>query len=381
MSLISRACRACRASSYAIAFATLLILPAAAGDRDRDGDRAKPIVIAKQGSFAVGGTVVKVPGTFDPTVFLPPPPGQSLHGDHAYVQYQIPQNPRKYPLVMWHGGAQFSKTWETTPDGREGFQNIFLRRGFSTYILDQPRRGRAGTGTVGITIEPAPRDQFLFNLFRIGQWPNYFPNVQFARDAESLNQYFRQVTSDTGPNDREVQANAVSALFDKIGDAVLLTHSDSGSRGWITAMKNRKVKAIVSYEPITFAFPAGQLPPPRNPALPQMSVSLAEFRKLTRIPIQIVIGDNIPKGPSPNAALQFWVDTVANTKDFVKAINDNGGDAEILFLPQIGVRGNTHFPFSDLNNVKIADLLSQYLDRKGLNRRASFDDFEDHASR
>ncbi len=45
---------------------------------------------------------------------------------------------------MWHGFGQFSKTWETTPDGREGFQNIFPRRRHSVYILDQPRRGRAG---------------------------------------------------------------------------------------------------------------------------------------------------------------------------------------------------------------------------------------------
>jgi hypothetical protein len=48
--------------------------------------------------------------------------------DHAYVFYQIPVNARKFPLVLWHGFGQFSKTWETTPDGREGFQNILLRQ-------------------------------------------------------------------------------------------------------------------------------------------------------------------------------------------------------------------------------------------------------------
>lgn len=53
----------------------------------------------------------------------------------------IPVGARRLPLVFWHGFGQFSKTWETTPDGREGFQNIFLRRGFPVYVIDQPRRG------------------------------------------------------------------------------------------------------------------------------------------------------------------------------------------------------------------------------------------------
>jgi len=104
-----------------------------------------PLIIQEQGSFAAGGTVVHEPGTFDPVKMSPE--GQTLHGDHAYVFYQIPVNARKLPLVLWHGYGQFSKTWETTPDGREGFQNIFLRRGFGVYVLDQPRRGNAGRST------------------------------------------------------------------------------------------------------------------------------------------------------------------------------------------------------------------------------------------
>jgi len=94
----------------------------------------EPIVIQEQGSFAVGGTVVTDSGTFDPIrhgAFNPAnqsSAGQTLHGDHAYVFYQIPAEPRELPLVFWHGYGQFSRTWETTPDGREGFQNISLRR-------------------------------------------------------------------------------------------------------------------------------------------------------------------------------------------------------------------------------------------------------------
>lgn len=82
--------------------------------------KQKPLVIEQQGSFAVGGTVITNPGTFDP--YKPTPEGQTFHGDHAYVFYQIPVNAKKYPLIMWHGIGQFSKTWETTPDAGRDFR-------------------------------------------------------------------------------------------------------------------------------------------------------------------------------------------------------------------------------------------------------------------
>ena len=117
-----------------------------------------PLVIREQGSFAVGGIAMTAPGTFNPHKPLDPA-GQTYHGDHVYAFYQIPVNSRKYPIVMWHGAGQFSKTWETTADGREGFQNIFLRRNFSTYLIDQPRRGDAGRSMVEMTIKPTPDEQ------------------------------------------------------------------------------------------------------------------------------------------------------------------------------------------------------------------------------
>ncbi|MEN9929457.1 MAG: hypothetical protein RLZZ231_1378, partial [Bacteroidota bacterium] len=107
----------------------------------QNNTKQKPLLIEEQGSFAVGGTMITNPGTFDP--YKPTPDGQTFRGDHAYVFYQIPVKARKYPLVMWHGIGQFSKTWETTADGREGYQTIFLRRNFPVYLIDQPRRGNA----------------------------------------------------------------------------------------------------------------------------------------------------------------------------------------------------------------------------------------------
>ena len=117
----------------------------------RHSGKPAPLVIREQGSFAVGGTVISEPGTFDPIkqgAYNPngvSPAGQTLHGDHAYVFYQLPENTRKLPLVFWHGHGQSGKTWETTPDGREGFQNIFLRQRYGVYLLDQPRPGSWGT--------------------------------------------------------------------------------------------------------------------------------------------------------------------------------------------------------------------------------------------
>jgi len=265
-------------------------------------DKEKPLKIREQGSFAVGGTVITNPGTFNQ--YNQTPEGQTFHGDHAYVFYQIPVKARKYPLVMWHGIGQFSKTWETTPDGREGFQNIFLRRKFPVYVIDQPRRGNAGRGTVESTITPTPDEQGWFGTFRVGIWPNYFEGVQFSKDTETLNQYFRQMVPNVGPIDINVNTDAVSALFNKIGPAILVSHSHSGGMGWGTAIKNQNVKAIVSYEPGSgFLFPEGEVPAPIAMAggtLTAFGMPMSDFMKLTKIPIIIYYGDFIPEKPMDN---------------------------------------------------------------------------------
>ena len=264
------------------------------------------ITIQDQGSFTVGGSIITNPGTFDSIKRTPE--GQTYRGDHAYVFYQIPVNQRELPLIFWHGFGQFSKTWETTPDGRDGFQNIFLKRNFSVYVFDQPRRGRASRSTEEVTISPIPDEQFWFNVFRIGVWPEYFPGVQFAQDEETLNQYFRQMTPNIGGFDTEVITDATSKLFDKIGNGILVTHSHSGGFGWATAMKNSKIQAIVSYEPGSgFPFPEGEVPEPMESsagALHAIGVPKDEFLKLTRIPIIIYYGDYIPDKPDANPGVE-----------------------------------------------------------------------------
>lgn len=160
--------------------------------------------------------------------------------------------PRRRPVLQ---------TWETTPDGREGFQNIFLRRGFSTYLVDQPRRGNAGRGTEPAAITPAFDEETWFNRFRVGIWPDYFEGVQFSRDPGALDQFFRQMTPNIGPVDFEVYSDGYAALFDKVGPAVFVTHSQGGPVGWFTLRKTKNIRAIVSYEPGgQVPFPEGQVP-------------------------------------------------------------------------------------------------------------------------
>lgn len=334
-------------------------------------NKQKPLSIAEQGSFAIGGTTLTEPGTFDVNDALKPQ-GQTFHGDHAYVFYQLPVKARKYPLVFLHGAGQSKKTWETTPDGREGFQNIFLRRGFPVYLLDQPRRGDAGKSTVAANISPTPDEQFWFTQFRIGNYPDYFPNVQFPKDTASLEQFYRQMTPNTGNFDADVISDAISELFDKIGGGILVTHSQGGGPGWFTAIKNDNVKAVVAYEPYSsFLFPEGELPPPITSTglfgeLKGEEIPLTDFLEFTKIPIVIYYGDNIAKGPTDVWNMDHWRSGLEMARIWAATINKHGGDALVIHLPEIGVTGNTHFPFSDLNNLEIADLLSQWLKQNGL---------------
>lgn len=357
-----------RRNLFATILPTWLGLNLAAWAAGSSGGKLAPLVIQEQGSFAVGGSVITNSGTFDP--YKPAPAGQTFHGDHAYVFYQIPAEPRKLPLVMWHGIGQFSKTWETTPDGREGFQNIFLRRRFGVYLLDQPRRGDAGRSTVAASIAPTPDEQQWFGVFRVGIWPKYFDGVQFAHDPETLNQYFRQMTPNIGPIDIDLNVKAVSALLDKIGPAILVTHSHAGGMGWLTAARNQNVKAIVCYEPGSgFLFPEGEVPSPMPSSggtLEAVGLPMRQFMKLTKIPIIIYYGDYIPDKPNPNPGQDGWRVRHEMANLWKNAVNKHGGDVTVVHLPDIGVRGNTHFPFSDLNNLDIANLMSNWLKEKSL---------------
>jgi hypothetical protein len=318
----------------------------------RRQEAGAPIVIQKQGSFAVGGTILGEPDT------------SSLHCDHGYVDYQIPVNPRRINLVMWHSAA--ATAWLNRWDGGEGYQSIFLRRGYPVYIWDGPQVGRANWGCTPHAYEPGiGRDQGNFASWRFGEkYPNWFDGVQFpTNDPEAWNQASRAryLEFDTIENAR-MQSDAAATLMDKIGPSVALTNSAGGMRALLTALKTKNLVGIVMYENVGYLYPAGEGPGVAETGFGPIYVPLEEFKKLTRIPLQVVWGDNVDK-------VATYANSYKMSTLFAQTINKYGGKAQVLRLPDAGLKGNTHIPFADMNNVAVADLLSKFLAEHGLDKR------------
>jgi hypothetical protein len=335
------------------AAAAALFVGLACGCAKTNGDApaaaSDAMVIEKQGAFAVGGQVAG-----DATA--------SLHCDHGVVEYQIPANARAVNLLMWHSASAVA--WQARWDGGEGYQSIFLRRGFPVYLWDGPRVGRANWGCGETTYEPGlGRDQQNFIAWRFGlEYPNWFDGIQFPKDdPEAFNQAMRARYQefDTVDNVR-LQAAAAAALTDRIGPTVALTNSAGGLRALMTAIESDNIKGIVMYENVGYVFPQGELPAGfEQSGFGPIEVPLEDFRKLTRIPLQAVWGDNVDKSENYSARLE-------QTRRFVEIVNKYGGNAEILMLRDAGLTGNTHIPFADMNNVAVADLLSKFLEAEGL---------------
>jgi hypothetical protein len=313
--------------------------------------QAAPIVIERQGAFEAGGTVLR-------------DGDRTLSCDHGHVEYQIPVNARAIPLLMWHSSS--TKVWQSRWDGGEGYQSIFLRRGFAVYLWDGPRIGRANWGCETYTYKPyIGRDQQNFGAWRLGEkYPDFFPGVQFpTRDPAAWEQATRARYDefDTIPN-AQLESDAAAKALDRMGPTVLLTNSAGGMRALLTALKSDKVKAIVAYENPGYIFPSDMKDIPKEGRFGPVIVSPEAFSKLTRMPIQLVFGDNLDKSPQ-------WADFAATARKFVEVVNARGGKAELLLLPSVGLRGNTHIPFADLNNVAVADQLSLFLRKNKLDRR------------
>ena len=335
-----------------------VLMTAACSDND--------LKIAKQGSFAVGGTTIQRDGTYDNSKFVgwaeQIETGQSYHGNHAFVNYQIPAKANKYPLVFIHGYGGSGVCWEMTPDDRDGFSTLMLRKKYPTYVMDLPGRGRAGRTTAENHTKPVADEMFWFDIWRIGLWPNYNEGVQFSKDKEYMAQFFREMTPDLSDHKQDIPA--INALVDKIGGNVLVTHSAGGYPGWAVAMQNSNVKGVAAFEPGGYVFPKGEAPEPMpslTGTLSGVEVSAEEFKKLTEIPIVIYFGDYIPEEPSKNLGDENWRVRLAMAKKFVETINKHGGNATLVELPKLGIKGNTHFLMQDLNNDVIADLFDKWL--------------------
>ena len=328
------------------------------------------LMIATQGMFSSGGSVTApVEGAYDSTMnwLDATRAGNTAHVDHANVFYQIPVNDNGNPIVYLHGYGQSRMGWMTTPDGREGWSDLFLKKGYPAFLVDQPRRGEAGA-TVLMSTDGfldawsqeskayKPGDQAWYTHFRIGRTaPERYEGSQFPEGEEAQNQFFRQMTPNTGDFDLEADAAALSAVMEDVYEmtgnkSVFVTHSQGGAVGWDVSMDY--VSAIVAVEP-------GGTP----------GVGSEQYQNLleAKVPIIILFGDYIDNGPEDIRSTDFWKSVRDGAFEFAESYNAAGGDCTVINLPDLGVTGNSHFMFQELNNDLLADYIATWLASKGLN--------------
>ncbi len=349
-----------------------------------------PLMIASQGYFFAGGS------------YADTPTGRALTGQ-MYVEYQIPHEVRSAcPIVMIHGGSQTGTNFTGTPDGREGWAQYFLRRGWPVYVVDTVGRGRAQGHADTYAPLRGPELSFAQQRFvapgRSKLWPQAHLHTQFPGDArprdEIFDQFFASQVSSIAdfPQQQALNAAAGAALLDRIGPAVLLTHSQAGTFGWLMADRRPQlVRAIVAVEPNgppvhdaefkgapdwfaeNATFKQGglcHLPLTYDPPLAasqQLAVvcekeaqgaglmrcwrqtePARKLKNLAHIPVVILQGEASYHAPYDHCTSQYLAQAgVTNT--FIR-------------LADRGIRGNGHMMMIESNNAEIAGVIAEWLD-------------------
>jgi len=314
----------------------------------------EPIALRGMGSFHVGGRTVEVSGEPIRDLVLSPggvPLRFDANGPHQveamYVQYFLPQSRRgKYPLLLWHGGGMTGVTYESTPDGRDGWLTMFIRKGFDVYVSDAVERGRSGFSLAMSKEAPMilPKRN-PFERFRIGtHWDadaekmEALPGNQFP--VEAYDNFVKQFVPRWTTTDNAIIA-AYTALVEKLGASIVLCHSQGCGFGFRVAQARPElVKALVAVEPAV----AGDVD---------------QAGKLKDVPALILYGDFIGGDAR-------WPHMRRLGLEYAAAMRAAGGSADVVDLPDIGIRGNSHFPMMDRNNGEIADLIENWLRDKGL---------------
>src|SRR5215471_4233932 len=193
------------------------------------------------------------------------PPGNEVLSGQMYVEKLQPRRvSQRYPMVLIHGNWQTSTNWMQTPDGRPGWADYFLERGYVVYLADQPARGRSPwhASTNGrIQGHPASFVEQRFTAPELSKlWPQAVKHTQWPGEGERKGRqsdplfdafYATQFESlESGVETQNLILAAGTALLDTIGPAIILTHSQSGSFGWILAdARPQAVKGIIAVEP------------------------------------------------------------------------------------------------------------------------------------
>jgi pimeloyl-ACP methyl ester carboxylesterase len=350
-----------------------------------------PLQIAREGYIFAGGTYSSANGP------------QMMSGQ-IYAEFQIPavQNHR-YPILMIHGGNQTGTNFTGTPDGREGWAQFFLRQGYAVYVMDQAGRGRSAyeAGLYGPSAPPdllSTQKRFTaiehFNL-----WPQAHLHTQWPGTGVPGDPIFDQFFASQVPAivDYEVQQDlsnkAILALLEKIGPAILLTHSQSGPLGWLAAdARPALVKAVVAVEPNGPPFFNVD-----NVGAPEWFRDASDKQRpwgITGVPlqyspaaaseadIQIARQDKadgpdlsrcwLQKNPArqlPN--LQKMPILILTSESSyhaaydhctVKYLEQAGVRPKWVRLPEAGIHGNGHMMMLEKNSADIAGLMSKWLD-------------------
>ena len=328
-----------------------------------------PLVLKAQGSFFVGGD--KVEQTQRELGDLGP--GGHITVNQMYVRYMVPQGgDGNVPVVMVHGATLTGKSWETTPDGRMGWDEYFVRKGHPVYVPDQVGRGRSGFNQAvfnnvragSVPAASLPRalrfsDEGVWPNFRIGPKPGQpYPDTQFPVTA--LDELSKQGVPDVSFGGIPTPNPTLKGLADLAGQlngAVLMGHSQSGSFPLASALLNpAAMKGLVLVEPGTC---------PANYTDEQIAT-------LAKLPILVVFGD-YRDTPTGIPALPSWQTRYEACQALIGRLRTAGGQAQMLSPAEIGTRGNSHMIMLDKNHLQIADLIVKWIDervsKRGLDKK------------
>ena len=340
-----------RRESLAVAIAALLALtvPLAAS-------AAPPLTLKEQGSFFVGGEKKTVSS---PAVGPIPAQSGEITVNQMYVQYQIPMKGDQHvPVVMVHGCCLSSKTWETTPDGRMGWSEYFVRKDRPVYLADQVSRARSGFDPTSFSEVRSGRSspdkmptilsathQIAWTVFRFGpKFGEAFPDEQFPIAA--MDELYKQMIPDlnsTLPRDSNPTWTQMAALAVKLKGAILMGHSESGFFPEQAALIDPKgIRGIVSIE-----MPC------------ETTLASTQIETLAQIPTLVMFGDHLADVTGGPVS---WQQSFETCNTFVDQLKKAGGDAQMMHLPALGIKGNSHMLMQDRNSDELADLVIAWID-------------------
>ncbi|MCG5030684.1 hypothetical protein MAF45_04395 [Mesosutterella sp. OilRF-GAM-744-9] len=186
-----------------------------------------------------------------------------------------------------------------------------------------------------------PGDQAWYTHFRIGRVAlERYAGSQFPQGAAAQNQFFRQMTPNTGSFDARAKTGR---------KPVYIAHAQGCSVVFQTDLS--EASALVLIEP-------GRAPQPGSPEF--------EAAARARIPVIFYYGDYIGNGPKDIDSTAFWQKSLESARVFAKALSERGVECRVVSLPEKGIRGNSHFHFEEENNAQIASLMEADLEQAGL---------------